>query len=113
MRDVTPKPHFCIEATQGLLEVTQPALHLYYQESAASHVGSQNVAASSLAVAVKAHLNANDPAPIAQHFSDRRLYPCVYRIDQPVQLLATPPHLDRQTAIERANDALDHLDALP
>ena len=105
LRNDAAQPCLDVQSLQQLLEIADAALDLDNKERSRAGVPCNKVAAPPIPVMVETHLGLYRPAVGGETSSGRLLEMGVLAIDEPVEVSALPPNLDRERGTQRVDDS--------
>jgi hypothetical protein len=95
-----------VEASEHLLEVSDRALHLHDQQDLSAGMESEYIDPAPIPVVVEADLGPYLPADGREQADDITLERRVGGVDEAIELLAAPAHLNADRSTQRGNDTV-------
>lgn len=108
--DPPREPDLDVDGPKQSLEIGDDRLDFDYQNGVSRRVPRQQIDAAPLSVAAEGDLHPNDPAGGLEELREGRLKSRMARIQEPIQLAASPPTVHLKVDVERLADAAKRAD---
>lgn len=105
--DIVSQAHLDVEAAQRLLEIAERGLDLHDEEPSRRGMECEDVDPAAISEVIEADLDADLPPEVLQSLRDDRHERGVASVDESIEPLAVPPHLEARGRADRRQHAIN------